>query len=408
MSQDDSFTWPPRHSPPRQAPPERTPGRFSALPLLLVALGLCALLLGGAMFVRSWLRERGLSPDAQKYGNPREVTPRGDLMAIEKTNIAVYEKARPSVVHITTLSLRRDVYTMRVQEVPEGTGTGFVWDEGGHVVTNYHVVKGAYESKKGRIWVSLDDRSNGEAAVVGVAPDKDLAVLKITPRKMPPKIEVGSSADLKVGQVVYAIGNPFGLDQTLTTGIVSALGREIESQKVKRTIKNVIQTDAAINPGNSGGPLLDSAGRLIGVNTAIYSTSGSSAGIGFAIPVDEVNRVVPELIRHGRVIRPGLGITPAPDPWTRKQGIDGVVVLSVVPRGPAAKAGLKGMSSDEERLILGDVIVALDGKPVHNTNDLYGLLEQHKVDDSVKVTVLHGGDENQRADVDVTLGPAPG
>src|SRR5262249_4419728 len=211
-------------------------------------------------------------------------------------NIAIYKTAKPSVVHITSLTVQRDEWNFSTQEVPEGTGSGFVWDEGGHVVTNYHVIKDANAAH-----VTLADHTTWRASLVGAAADKDLAVLRIdAPKDKLVPIQIGSSSDLQVGQMVYAIGNPFGLDLTLTTGVVSALDRQIQSV-TKRTIKNVIQTDAAINPGNSGGPLLDSAGRLIGVNTAIYSPSGSSAGIGFAIPVDEVNRVVPQLIKKGKL-----------------------------------------------------------------------------------------------------------
>jgi S1-C subfamily serine protease len=227
--------------------------------------------------------------------SPRPVTPRGALAADEVAHIELFKRTGPSVVHITTLATQRDMFSMNVQQVPRGTGTGFVWDDAGHIVTNFHVIQGGTGVR-----VTLADQSSQDAQLVGAFPDRDLAVLKITPAKdkLPP-LAIGSSRDLQVGQRVYAIGNPFGLDQTLTTGIVSALNREIESFN-QRTIRGVIQTDAAINPGNSGGPLLDSAGRLIGVNTQIASPSGASAGIGFAIPVDEVNRIVPRLIRDGR------------------------------------------------------------------------------------------------------------
>ena len=233
---------------------------------------------------------------------PREVTPRGDLSEIEKTNIDIYKKAKPSVVHITSIALERDEWSLNVQEVPEGTGSGFIWDDGGHIVTNYHVIKDAQAAS-----VMLADHTPWRASLVGAAPDKDLAVLHIdAPKSQLVPITIGSSEDLQVGQMAYAIGNPFGLDLTFTTGVISALGREIQSV-TRRSIKNVIQTDAAINPGNSGGPLLDSAGRLIGVNAAIYSPSGGNIGIGFAIPVDEVNRVVPVLIKKGKLDRAGLG-----------------------------------------------------------------------------------------------------
>jgi S1-C subfamily serine protease len=208
-------------------------------------------------------------------------------------------------------------------------------------------------------------------------------------------IRIGSSHDLQVGQKAFAIGNPFGLDRTLTTGVVSALGREIESV-TRRAIKDMIQTDAAVNPGNSGGPLLDSSGRLIGVNTAIYSPSGAYAGIGFAIPVDTVNQVVPQLISHGKVTRPGLGVQLAPEHVARQVGAQGALVLSVLPDSPAAKAGLRSTRRDESnRLRLGDLIVAIDGKAVKSSNDVVGVLEQHQVGDTVRLTVSRDGEEQQ-------------
>jgi S1-C subfamily serine protease len=225
---------------------------------------------------------------------PRAITPRGALQADELANINLFKQASPSVVNITSLGVQRDMFSMNVQQVPRGTGTGFVWDAQGHIVTNFHVIQGGQGAR-----VTLSDQSVYDAKLVGAFPDRDLAVLQIdAPKEKLPPLAMGSSRDLVVGQRVYAIGNPFGLDQTLTMGIVSALNREIESFN-NRTIRGVVQTDAAINPGNSGGPLLDSAGRLIGVNTQIASPSGASAGIGFAIPVDEVNRIVPRRTRPG-------------------------------------------------------------------------------------------------------------
>ncbi len=247
---------------------------------------------------------------ARTEAAPRAVAPRGPLAADELANVELFRRTSPSVVHITTLETQRDFFSRATQEVPRGTGTGFVWDGDGHIVTNYHVIQGASAAR-----VTLADQSTHKASLVGFFADRDLAVLKIEVPRLPP-IPLGTSRDLLVGQRVYAIGNPFGLDQTLTTGIVSALNREIESFN-SRTIRGVIQTDAAINPGNSGGPLLDSAGRLIGVNTQIASPSGASAGIGFAIPVDEVNRIVPRLIRDGRFVRPALGVTSGPPELSR-------------------------------------------------------------------------------------------
>jgi S1-C subfamily serine protease len=313
----------------------------------------------------------------------RPVVARGDLAEDEKSTIELFKHASPSVVYITTLS-RRVVNFFEMTEVPQGTGSGFLWDRQGHVVTNFHVLQGSDSSV-----VTLSDQSNWKAAVVGVEPDKDLAVLRISaPADKLPPILVGTSKGLQVGQKVFAIGNPFGLDETLTTGIVSALGRTIDAV-TGRKIQNVIQTDAAINPGNSGGPLLDSAGRLIGVNTQIASPSGASAGIGFAVPVDTVNEVVPELIAHGRIVRPRLGIVPATEGIARQLGVTGVLVLSVQEGSGAAKAGLQGTERDREgSLILGDIIVGVAGKDVASYDDLVTALEKQKVGDTVPVKIV--------------------
>jgi S1-C subfamily serine protease len=313
----------------------------------------------------------------------RPVVARGDLAEDEKSTIELFKHASPSVVYITTLS-RRAVNFFEMTEVPQGTGSGFLWDRQGHVVTNFHVLQGSDSSV-----VTLSDQSNWKAAVVGVEPDKDLAVLRISaPADKLPPILVGTSKGLQVGQKVFAIGNPFGLDETLTTGIVSALGRTIDAV-TGRKIQNVIQTDAAINPGNSGGPLLDSAGRLIGVNTQIASPSGASAGIGFAVPVDTVNEVVPELIAHGRIVRPRLGIVPATEGIARQLGVTGVLVLSVQEGSGAAKAGLQGTERDREgSLILGDIIVGVAGKDVASYDDLVTALEKQKVGDTVPVKIV--------------------
>ncbi len=315
---------------------------------------------------------------------PRVVTPRGDLAEDEKSTIALFRNASPSVAYITTLALRRDMFSLNTFQIPQGTGSGFIWNREGHIITNFHVIKDA-----NRVMVTLSDRSQWQAKLVGAAPDQDLAVLFISaPRDRLTPIPVGTSSNLLVGQKVFAIGNPFGLDQTLTTGIISALGREIDSAS-GRTISGVIQTDAAINPGNSGGPLLDSAGRLLGVNTAIFSPSGSSAGIGFAVPVDTVNRVVPELIRHGRVIRPGLGVQIAEDTTAQRLGVSGVLIIRALQNGAASAAGLRGTRRDSRgRVLLGDIIVGIEGDKVGSTNDLLDALEKHKVGDRVTVHII--------------------
>jgi S1-C subfamily serine protease len=390
---DDQFTWSPQPRPNPSGSPQQP--RPSALPVVLAAailIGLALLCAGGGYWLyQSWY---STSPQAAQ---PRAVTPRGDLMNIEKTFIQIYQQSKPSVVHITNLArVRSGSFDLRVQEVPQGTGSGFIWDEDGHIVTNYHVIQGADAAQ-----VTLADNSSYQASLVGAAPDQDLAVLRIhAPKSKLRPIPVGTSHDLRVGQMVFAIGNPFGLDQTLTTGVVSAVGREIESVS-HRKIKNVIQTDAAINPGNSGGPLLDSAARLIGVNAAIFSPSGASAGIGFAIPVDEVNRIVPRLIRDGKISRPGLGVQLAPEQWTEQFKLPGVLILRVFPDSPAEKAGLRGTSrSANGQIILGDVIVEVDGKKIKTTNDLLDALDKHKAGDTVNVAVIRDG---QRKEVQVTL-----
>jgi len=352
------------------------------------------LVLAGIIAWRVWppIRSSGLDPDAV----PRAVTPRGDLAEDEKTTIAIFREASPAVVHITTLFVHQDAFSLDLTQIPRGTGSGFIWDQEGHVVTNYHVIQGADAAR-----VTLGDHSSWRGRLVGAYPDRDLAVLIIeAPKEKLRAIPVGTASDLQVGQKVFAIGNPFGLDHSLTTGVISALGREIESVS-RRAIKDMIQTDAAINPGNSGGPLLDSAGRLIGVNTAIYSSSGSSAGIGFAIPVDEVNRVVPQLIKQGKITRPGLGVQLAPDQTARQFGLKGVLVFGVQPDGPAAKAGIRPTRRDDaNRVQLGDVIQSVDNKPVRSANDLLDILETHKAGDTVQVTVLRDGQEQT---VPVTL-----
>ena len=300
----------------------------------------------------------------------------------------MFRAASPAVVNITALGLERDFFSTTVQQVPQGTGSGFVWDDLGHIVTNFHVIQGASGAR-----VTLSDQSSHKARLVGAFPDRDLAVLKIdAPRSKLVPIAIGTSKGLVVGQRVYAIGNPFGLDQTLTVGVVSALNREIEAV-TRRSIRGAIQTDAAINPGNSGGPLLDSAARMIGVNTSIYSPSGASAGIGFAIPVDEVNRIVPRLIRDGRMVRPSLGVSTGPEGMGRALGLPkGVPLVRVVPGGPAARAGLAPfMRGTEGGIVQGDVIQAVGEEPTEDFDDMLNALEQFQPGDRVTVTVWRAG-----------------
>jgi S1-C subfamily serine protease len=328
----------------------------------------------------------------------RPVTPRTDLDAVEQATIKLFQSASPSVVFVTTLAVRRDFYSLNVLQIPRGNGTGFIWDNHGHIVTNRHVLENADAAR-----VTLVDGSSYQAKLVGVSPENDLAVLRIeaSQPKLPP-IFVGRSDNLLVGQSVFAIGNPFGLDQTLSRGVISGLGREIATSQ-GGTITGLIQTDAAINPGNSGGPLLDSAGRLIGVNTAIFSPTGAYAGIGFAIPVDTVNRVVPQLIDHGRVIRPRLGIRIGEDSLMKKLGAEGVLILGVEPGSSAQEAGLRGtVQNPNGDIILGDIIVSIDEKPVRNSADLFRELEAHGAGNTITLQILRG---KSKLDLRATLMP---
>ena len=302
----------------------------------------------------------------------------------ETNNIEVFQAASPSVVFVTNTQLRRQRFSLNVLEIPKGSGTGFVWDKSGLIVTNYHVIYGA-----NKINIAMQSGRQYEATVVGTSPEKDIALLKIeAPEETLQPLPLGDSDNLAVGRKVLAIGNPFALDTTLTVGVVSALGREIKSMN-NRTISNVIQTDAAINPGNSGGPLLNSSGELIGVNTAIFSPTGASAGIGFAIPVSTVKNLVPQLKKYGKLYRPVLGIESLSDSWTKRLKINGVAIFSVKPGLPAAKAGLIGIREDRRGNIhLGDVIIAIDGEPVTNEDTMLSLLEQHSPGDRIELTTL--------------------
>ncbi|MEN8142075.1 MAG: trypsin-like peptidase domain-containing protein [Thermodesulfobacteriota bacterium] len=330
------------------------------------------------------LTERGMRPPVlDPEATPRVVVPRGDLAAAEENTINLFKSAAPSVVFINSIEIRRGFFSLNAYEIPRGTGSGFVWDTEGRIVSNFHVIEDA-----SRVEVTLADGSSWKAVLVGAAPDKDLAVLKISaPAERLHPIKLGESRTLEVGQQVFAIGNPFGLDQTLTAGIVSALGREIKAV-TGRSIREVIQTDAAINPGNSGGPLLDSSGLLIGVNTAIYSPSDASAGIGFAVPVEAVNRVVPQIIRTGKVIRPGIGVTLANRSITERLDIRGVLIINVLEGSAAEKAGIRGTRQVSGGIVLGDIIVAVNGNKVEDYNDLRDLLEQYEIGDTVTLIIL--------------------
>jgi 2-alkenal reductase len=321
---------------------------------------------------------------------PRPVAPRADLTDLEKSSVQLFRTIAPSVVQV---AVQTSGMRAGAGEGGAASGTGFVWDGAGHIVTNNHVVENA-----GVVAVRFASGRVMRADIVGRAPNYDLAVLRLeSSASLPAPVPVGTSADLAVGQLAYAIGNPFGLDQSLSFGIISALKRRLPTAG-GREIADVIQTDAAINPGNSGGPLLDSAGRLIGVNTAIFSPSGANAGIGFAIPADVVNRVVPQLIRAGRVPTPGIGIMAADESIATRLGLTGIVVAGVVPGSPAERAGLAGF--DRRAGTIGDVIVAADGKPVRHLSDLTDALEARGVGATMALTTSRGGSERR---VEVTI-----
>lgn len=346
----------------------------------LVLLVACVLL--GLYVVEPYTRSYFLSVSA-----PRTVEPRGALADFERTGIALFERVSPAVVQVVVLSDRATSFGSSqggAELRAEGTGTGFVWDSAGNVVTNAHVVGRAQ-----RVAIRTASGDFAAADIVGVAPSYDIAIVRAAGRSVPPPIPIGSSSDLKVGQWVFAVGNPFGLDQTLTTGVISALKRRLPTSG-GREISNVIQTDAAINPGNSGGPLLDSAGRVIGVNTAIISPSGTSAGIGFAIPIDVVNRIVPELISKGRVPTPGIGIIAGNEELAARFGLEGVVILRPTPGSPAERAGLRGV--DVTAGTIGDVIVGMQGRPVRRLADLTEVLEGLKLPATVELTVSRGSE----------------
>jgi S1-C subfamily serine protease len=302
----------------------------------------------------------------------------------EANTTEIFRKASPAVVFVTNSALRRNFFSLDVMEIPRGSGTGFVWDSNGLIVTNFHVISGAQ-----KLTVTLQDRSQHKAEVIGAAPEKDLAVLRLL--DPPPELvtlPLGDSSELTVGRKVLAIGNPFGLDTTLTTGIVSALGREIQASG-GRKIRGVIQTDAAINPGNSGGPLLNSLGQLVGVNAAIYSPSGASAGIGFAIPVNTVKDVVPQLISYGRVLRPMIGVELASDRWVQRYRVKGLPVVQAYPGLPAAEAGISGAYRNARgEVVLGDIITHIDDKPIRTQDDYFSALESRSPGDTISITTL--------------------
>jgi S1-C subfamily serine protease len=364
---------------------------------VLATLGVQTLLPGPTAPGRVWAQTSEPTPPL-----PTELLPG------EAHTVRLFEAASPAIVNVDVTRRRVDPWSRRSVDVPAGSGSGFLWDDAGHVVTNFHVIRRASGAT-----ITFDDQTQLDAELVGTSPDHDLAVLKVDLAQLPANADapavvrsglpIGRSGSLRVGQSVYAIGNPFGLDHTLTTGVVSALDREIQSL-TGRTLDGVVQTDAAINPGNSGGPLLDSAGRVVGVNTMIFSPSGASAGVGFAIPIDTVRRVVPQLIEDGRYQRPTLGIRiddRVAAPILRRVGKRGVLVLAVQPDGPAAEAGLRPTVRDRRgRVTVGDIVLAVDRAPIESTDDLLNRLERRRPGDTVTLDVWRDGNQ---VTVQVTL-----
>jgi S1-C subfamily serine protease len=325
------------------------------------------------------------SPLFNPYATPRAITPRGDLSSDEKTTIELFHEVASSVVHITAVALQQNVVTMDVLAIPAGSGSGFIWDQQGHIVTNLHVIRDSSGAT-----VTLADNSNWNARLVGFDAANDLAVLKIdAPPNVLKPLAIGTSHDLQVGQRVFAIGSPFEFDHTLTTGIISGLNRSIETPSGR--LSGAVQTDAAINPGNSGGPLLDSAARLIGVNTAIATQSGGSHGIGFAVPVDVVNASVPDLIRDGRITRPWLGIFFREKAGTILASLPGVVVEQVVPGSPAHRAGIIPMQRlPNGSVAVGDLIIAVDQQRIDTGRDLLDALSRYSAGDTIVLKVIRG------------------
>jgi len=340
--------------------------------VFVLSYGFKTLVLEGALF----------APEIE----PRAITPRGDLAADERTTIEIFEAAAPSVVHIQTARFERRRPGRPVQQA-DGSGTGFCWDLEGHIVTNFHVIQGS-----DALDVVFQDGTRLPGRVVGASPDFDLAVVRVqAPRRLLVPLPLGTSDDLRVGQKVFAIGNPFGLDHTLTTGVISGLDRAIEAVS-SLVIRGVIQTDAAINPGNSGGPLLDSAGRLIGINTAIKSPTGSYVGVGFAVPADTVNRLVPRILTEGLAERAGLGILVGPDAWAVDLGFEGAVVQFVYADSAAHRSGLRGAQEDRDGAIsLGDVIVGIEDEEIRSSGDLFQALEGYREGEVVRVKVARFG-----------------
>jgi S1-C subfamily serine protease len=363
-------------------------GVFSGAFLSFVAVTLLLVYAGRSFGMR------GLWARFVDGAEARDVTPRSALGPEESATVALFETSSLAVVSITTSNLYRYRGQREPEEIPEGSGSGFVWDEDGHVVTNLHVVKG------GSLFsVRFKDHSAYRAELIGVAPDYDLAVLTVdAPHELLKPLPIGESRALRVGQRAFAIGYPFGLEQTLTTGVISGLDRLIQTQS-GLPIHGAIQTDAAINPGNSGGPLLDSAGRLVGINTAIASATGANTGVGFAVPVDTVNRIVPRILNEGTLVRAGLGVNLDEDFYATDEGLAGAVVKDLVPDGPAERAGMTGtLETKDGKVHLGDVIVGIDSQEIRRGADLFEALEIYRAGDEVRVRLNRPGKRGRRVE----------
>jgi S1-C subfamily serine protease len=308
----------------------------------------------------------------------------------ERNTVEIYQTVGPQVVFVHNIQVQYELFSLQAEPMQRGAGSGFIWDKKGHIVTNYHVV-----DRADKIAVTLQNGKTLPAKVIGGEPRKDIAVIKVEklPEKFQRKIAIADSSKLVVGQKTVVIGNPYGLDQSLSTGVVSALGRPIPGYG-NVTIRDMIQTDAAINPGNSGGPLLNSQGEVIGINTQIFSQTGSYVGLGFAVPSNTVKRIVNQIIKHGKVIQPGIGFQRLDDTVARRLGIQGVIIGRVLEDTPAEKVGLRGTKRlSSGRIRLGDVITKVDKQKIKNYDDLYNALEKKKIGEEVEITYLRDGNK---------------
>jgi S1-C subfamily serine protease len=377
--------------------------KISARQILVIALASALFAVVGVVAFQQIASHFQPLSSAFSVSSPSNVTD-PSLASDEQNNIEVYKTIAPGVVYIQSTTTVRDFFGLFSEPV-EGAGSGSIIDDQGDILTNYHVIANAE-----KLTVSFGGGKNYPAKVVGRDPDTDLAVIRLleSPKEQMTVVPLGDSDKLIVGQKVLAIGNPFGLDRTLTTGVISGLQRPIRAQN-GRQIEGAIQTDASINPGNSGGPLLDSHGRMIGINSQIESPSGASAGVGFAIPVNIAKRIVPQLVRNGYVQRPKLGINPrdveALSGQVRLPVSYGVLIMAVQPGGAAANAGLRGVVQTENGDIeLGDIIIAIDGQKISNNDELFKILDKHQVGETVSVEIMRNG---RRMTVPVKLMEAP-